>query len=463
MAYYLTGGAGWDVLTATAQTVPYDFDGVDARGGSDTIVRDRTGNWEGVGGSYGTIRIWGDAVGISTDFDTVSYAGSLVAVSVDLDAQRAQSVGKAAGKFYGVDRLFGVEGVRGTSFDDALFGSAASEDLRGGLGADDVVGRGGRDTLRGGAGDDHMAGEAGDDRLYGEADDDDLFGGAGSDRLYGGTGADALQGDGGADDVFGGSGDDAVYVGDAEADDLDGGTGVDWLIYAGPGPVTANLFAGTVARAGVVDHVAGFENLRTGESADVVFGTSGSNEIHTRGGADTIYAVGGADRIKAGSGNDMLVGYAGAERLWGETGRDTLNGGGGDDLLWGGTGSDLIEGASGADTLYGGAGGSDTFRWRAGHAGQDLVSDFDLGVDRIAFGSGYFDGQAGPGFDVRDALVAFTLAGRVFLHADRAYGGWTTIAEFEDVTAAQLEQRIANGSIFDVVRGVVDIPDGLLG
>lgn len=463
MAYYLTGTAGWDVLTATALTVPFDFDGVEARGGSDTIVRDRTGNWESIGGAFGTIAIWGDSVAPSTDLDTVSYSGSLVAVRVDLDAQEARSVGTWAGRLYGRDLLYGVERVYGTSFDDTLSGSAAAEELRGGLGEDDVSGRGGRDTLRGGAGDDHIAGGTGDDRVYGDANADALFGGVGADQLYGGTGDDALQGDGGADDVFGGSGDDAVYGGEAGADDLDGGSGVDWLVYAGPGAVTANLFAGSVARAGGVDQVAGFENLRAGDGADVVFGTSGTNEIHTHGGADTIYAVGGADRIKAGSGNDVLVGYAGAERLWGEGGADTLSGGGGDDVLWGGTGADLLEGGDGADTLWGGDGGSDTFRWRAGQSGRDLVADFDVGIDRIAFGSGFFDGQAGPGFDVRDALVAFSLLGRTFLHADRADGGWTTIAEFDDVSAAQLAQRIANGTIFDVVRGVVDIPDGILG
>ncbi|MEO0361974.1 MAG: hypothetical protein AAF322_12745, partial [Pseudomonadota bacterium] len=61
-------------------------------------------------------------------------------------------------------------------------------------------------------------------------------------------------------------------------------------------------------------------------------------------------------------------------KLWGSFGDDLLHGGAGDDTLTGGVGDDTLEGGEGADVFLFHA------DW---HAGEDLVLDFEEGVDRV--------------------------------------------------------------------------------
>ena len=64
----------------------------------------------------------------------------------------------------------------------------------------------------------------------------------------------------------------------------------------------------------------------------------------------------------------------------------TLTGGEGSDRLTGNSGDDLLDGKLGNDTLTGGA-GADVFVLEAG-AGTDIVTDFELGNDRLGLSSG---------------------------------------------------------------------------
>jgi Ca2+-binding RTX toxin-like protein len=85
----------------------------------------------------------------------------------------------------------GLLRIDGTSGNDKLIGTAASEEILGFAGNDRIFGRGGNDLLRGGDGDDKLFGGSGNDRLRGDHGDDTLTGGAGHDRfifnLEGGT------------------------------------------------------------------------------------------------------------------------------------------------------------------------------------------------------------------------------------------------------------------------------------
>ena len=63
-------------------------------------------------------------------------------------------------------------------------------------------------------------------------------------------------------------------------------------------------------------------------------------------------------------------------------GKDTLNGGEHNDVLDGGAGNDKLYGGTGNDTLTGGA-DADQFIVNAKAFGNDTVTDFQDGVDKI--------------------------------------------------------------------------------
>lgn len=98
-------------------------------------------------------------------------------------------------------------------------------------------------------------------------------------------------------------------------------------------------------------------------------------------GADTLRGTRRDDRLYALAGDDRLAGREGADRLYGADGLDLIRGGAGRDALAGGDGADVLHGGRGNDRLAGGAGG-DVFVFADGF-GQDRVSDFGVGRDRI--------------------------------------------------------------------------------
>ncbi|MBM3605297.1 MAG: calcium-binding protein [Alphaproteobacteria bacterium] len=125
-------------------------------------------------------------------------------VSVDLGVTVAQDTG------LGLDRIMGVENLRGGSGADRLSGNGQNNVIQGG---------GGFDVIAGGSGNDRLEGQAGNDRLDGGSGRDSLSGGVGNDRLIGGTGADVLTGGGNADIfVFRSLNDSTVSARDVIAD-----------------------------------------------------------------------------------------------------------------------------------------------------------------------------------------------------------------------------------------------------
>ena len=81
----------------------------------------------------------------------------------------------------------------------------------------------------------------------------------------------------------------------------------------------------------------------------------------------------------------MLLGEIGDDALSGDGGGDRLYGGWGRDILDGGDGDDSLRGEAGNDTLTGGA-GNDSFVMQSG-GGHDIITDFELGADRVHLGS----------------------------------------------------------------------------
>ncbi|QTF57223.1 retention module-containing protein [Stutzerimonas frequens] len=108
----------------------------------------------------------------------------------------------------------------------------------------------------------------------------------------------------------------------------------------------------------------------------LVINDQGSSAITVIGGSASSSHTGAA-------GNDYLSGGAGDDLLYGLQGNDTLGGGTGNDLLVGGAGDDILIGGLGNDQLNGG-GGADTFAWKAGDLGNDVIKDFNASEgDRI--------------------------------------------------------------------------------
>lgn len=236
--------------------------------------------------------------------------------------------------------------IRGTIFDDELFGTstadflygfAGSDSLFGGLANDVLVGGAGADTMAGGEGNDtyfvdqvgdvviEMAGEGTDTvistvsyvlsaevenlTLRGSANlggtgnglDNVLVGNSGANVLTGGAGNDRLNGQGGADTLIGGEGNDVYFVdrtGDVVVEAA--GEGIDKVISTVTYALSAHVENLTL-RGGA--NLAG-----TGNDLDnVLLGNSGSNVLHGGMGNDTLNGRAGADTLIGGAGDDIYV------------------------------------------------------------------------------------------------------------------------------------------------------------
>ena len=143
-------------------TVVVGGDGVDsifADNGFNQIVGGASGDWIDGGGGV----------------DILYFGASTAGVFVSLKAQRGFG-GDAEG-----DRIYNIEGVSGSTFNDKLVGDAGINELFGNTGKDLLIGGAGNDKLFGGTGKDELRGDDGDDLLVGGQAQDIMFGGAGED------------------------------------------------------------------------------------------------------------------------------------------------------------------------------------------------------------------------------------------------------------------------------------------
>jgi Ca2+-binding RTX toxin-like protein len=496
----VTGTAGNDTLDDT-------FFGTEVYGGlGDDLIRAHTDDFNRPDLFHG-----------GGGIDTVTYAAVTSGVFADLGfgwAYRLNAAGDVPLDGSGQplarvrDDLVQIENITGSNSRDTLFGNGLANTLRGEGGNDQIDGRGGDDSLDGGAGNDTVVGGAGNDTVAGGTGDDSLRGGDGNDSMNGGSGFDTLRGEaghdtligggggdesldggdgndllvggGGMDTLLGGSGNDTINAGGGN--DLgEGGAGIDLLLFTTASAVTVNLVTGRTGGLTGVDTISGFENVTTGTGADWVRGSVVANFLITDAGNDTVFAGGGNDRVisgpgddriageagndtlSAGSGNDRLDGGTGNDSLAGHEGNDTMNGGSGDDTIWGGSGNDLIRGGAGADQLYGST-GADVFRWQAGDFGMDIIHDFQLGLDKFSFGSGFFAVEPVGATDLSDVMYAFLAPGGGATLMAHTTAGWQAIARLNGVDPTALGNAIADESILAVgVAPVGDGPGGLLG
>jgi Ca2+-binding RTX toxin-like protein len=146
----------------------------------------------------------------------------------------------------------------------------------------------------------------------------------------------------------------------------------------------------------------------------------------------TLTGTAKAELMAGGAAGDRLLGAGGADTLRGEGGHDTLAGNGGNDLLEGGAGDDVLRGGAGDDRIVTGA-GADIVVFAAGE-GADVVTDFQLGTDRVKL----------VGVAAEQVVAAVATRGGVAGLELRLPGGETLF--LQDVAAASAKQLGLAGS-----------------
>jgi Ca2+-binding RTX toxin-like protein len=364
---YLNGGEGHDTL-----------DG----GGGDDVINGGAGNDTLIGGP-GADAMHGGNASADAGIDTVSYANYPFHVTLSL-ANGMGTSGHAAG-----DTYVGIENV---------IGSASGSNITGDDNANVIQATGGVNVF---------SGLGGDDMLIGASGYDNLTGGTGNDRLYGQTGEDSLTGGAGDDYLDGGEGTDRVNYNDN-------------LATAG---VVVDLAAGTASSSYFGnDILVGIESVKGSHLADTIYGDAaanrliglaGNDQLFGRDGNDELYGDDGADLINGGEGSDTAyygVGNANLtsgtaqgsdglidtlvsiENLVGSIGDNNFTGNNDANVLDGGQGNDTLNGRRGNDTLIGGY-DQDIFVFdQNGFANdQDVVQDFEVGIDRLDFSASGID------------------------------------------------------------------------
>lgn len=417
-------GIGNDLNNKMAGGIANDT--LSGKGGNDLLIG-------GLGSDILIGGAGGDELRGGGDADAASYSDATARVEVSL-ATGLGTVGFAAG-----DKLFEIENLIGSKFDDVLTGNSQNNQINGGEGVDTIAAGGGNDIIIGGLGADKLDGGTGFDTVsyFGSVDGvvvdlvaqtatgghatgdiisgfENATGGDGNDTLTGNAGANVLSGGGGVDTIHGGDGDDTVSGG-AGADWLYGDGGVNTISYAGSiGGVSVNLITMLVSGGDAAgDTISNFSSAIGGDGNDTLTGTDGVNRLEGGKGDDTIDGKGGNDWISGGAGADTLtaglgadtLSYAGSlkggivvylqsltvyggdaqgdvisgfENVEGSELGDYLAGNDGVNVLSGRAGSDTLDGGLGSDTLTGGA-DSDMFVTRTGN-GIDTVTDFVAGA-----------------------------------------------------------------------------------
>jgi Ca2+-binding RTX toxin-like protein len=237
-----------------------------------------------------------------------------------------------------------VENVIGGDGDDKIEGSAANNVLRGGNGNDTLSGNAGNDTLDGGAGSDEMFGNAGARDM---ADYTNTFSPMiitlddnPNDGPFGQN--DNVHSD--VEDLRGGQSND-LLIGSDVPNRIFGSAGNDTLQGKGGDDFLQGDAGADRHEGGSGTDTASYEGRFFGVTVDID-GIADDGEL---GEGDNILLD--VENLTGGNASDKLTGSLLANFLSGGVGNDTLDGAGGNDTLLGFTGSDIYIGGPGVDTV----------------------------------------------------------------------------------------------------------------
>lgn len=311
------GDGGSDLLISVERIRGSAFD--DLIYGSDTT----SGNerFEGMAGN--------DTIDGRGGVDHLHYQRTPTGVTVTLSIDGSGTAADGAG---GIDTFFGIEGVRGSGFNDVLTGTDRTDTIEffEGMGGDDSIdGHGGIDradyaqaqagvivNLATGVASDGLGGTdslSGIEQVNGSPFDDVLIGGASDDRLTAGAGNDTLNGGAGVNFI-------------------DGGAGTDTLSRAG---ATTNQSVDLAAGTADADTILGIENVIGSDHDDTIRGDFRANRLEGGSGNDTYRLIGftEADTIIDSAGTADRLEIVGTELIdiievsWSGTGAISAFGG----------------------------------------------------------------------------------------------------------------------------------------
>lgn len=260
------------------------------------------------------------------------------------------------------------------------------------------------------------------------------------------------------DALWGFDGND-LFEGLGDADWINGGNGIDRVIYTQSTEgvyVDLQLGNNDLGHANCdtlidIEEVEGsaFRDIIKGDwGANQLFGMGGNDTLFGRNGHDTIFGGEGNDFVIAGGGNDVVEGGNGGDKLHGNGGNDTLYGQGGNDFLWGGADIDIIDGGAGVDRALYTTSTAVTIDLSTGIHLGDAEGDIFINIERY-FGSNDDDTLIGDGGInwLYGAGGADDIEGGG--GADRLYGG----SGNDDIFGGQGNDIIYGGSGFDDLYG----------
>jgi Ca2+-binding RTX toxin-like protein len=351
-----------------------NIEGVRGSAFNDTLTGSDDGEFESFEGREGNDNIDGKG-----GIDRVDYDRAKAGVAVNL------LTGTASDGYGGTDKLFNIEDVRGSSFNDTITGNAE------------------------------------DNYLQGLAGNDSLQGGAGFDRLSAGTGVDTV--DGGADE------DTLVLMGNHADYTISRPNDVEVVLV---NTITGeNITVRGVEMFEFADMPMAYEDVilnTTSNGPDLITGTPDADTIDGLGGADTMVGMDGDDVYTVDVAGDVIeempdegidtvkVAFKTAAtytlgenvenaevtaaatiavNLTGNALDNKLTGNAAANKLTGGDGNDVLDGRAGNDVMIGGNGDDNYFVDATG----DVVTE-DAGMD--------------GGYDsVYTALATYTLGANV--------------------------------------------------
>jgi Ca2+-binding RTX toxin-like protein len=369
----LAGGTGDDVLIGGGQNDTYEF----ARGDGQDIIREYD-SWNGAySGEADRIRFGPGILPsdvVVTQLDTgndlrLTIAGTSDSITIDNaisdPAQRVEQVIFENGTVWTFGDLM-LRATAATTGSDSIYGSELADTLSGGAGNDTLDGRGGDDDLRGGEGNDLLSGGFGNDTY----------------RFSRGDGQDVIQEFNHWNTQYSGI-DRIVFEAGIAPEDIvvSQADSANDIVLSIAGTQDRITLDGALTQGGQIIETVEFANGTVWTFSDLVTRSVGATEN-----ADTLFGSIYDDALVEGrGGDDTLNGRWGNDVLRGGAGNDTLTGSGGDDVYEfnRGDGIDVITEFDSWNTPYS---GTDTVRFGADIAPEDLVISLGAGGADLIFG-----------------------------------------------------------------------------